>query len=60
MSANELARQTHISLTTIRRWEAGNFGQLPAREALRPAAEALGVAVADVEQALRQARAKRL
>lgn len=59
MSANELARQTHISLTTIRRWEAGHFEQLPAREALRPAAKALGIAVTDVEQALRQARAKR-
>lgn len=60
MSAKQLAQQTHISLSTIRRWEAGHIAQLPTEETLQPVAEALGVGVADVELALRQARAAQL
>lgn len=60
MSANQLAQQTHISLSTIRRWEAGQVAQLPTEETLQPVAAALGVRVADVENALRQARAAQL
>lgn len=59
-SAKELARETHISLSTIRRWEAGNLVQIPSEETLQPVAKALGVGVAEVEHALRQARAARV
>lgn len=56
MSANELARQTHISVSTIRRWEAGRLERIPSEETLGPVAEALGVGVTDVGRALRRAR----
>lgn len=57
MSANELAHRTHISLSTIRRWEAGRFERIPSEETLSTVAEALGVGVADIERALRRGRA---
>lgn len=59
MSAGELSRRTHISVSTIRRWEDGRLERIPTTEILQPVATALGVRVADVEQALRRARSDR-
>jgi transcriptional regulator with XRE-family HTH domain len=57
LSARTLAAQAHMSAPTYIRWESGRMARLPARDALKPLATALKVAVEDVESAIATARA---
>ena len=57
LSARTLAARAHMSAPTYIRWESGRTKRLPARQTLRPLAEALNVTVDDVESAIVTARA---
>ena len=58
LSARTLAARAHMSAPTYIRWESGGGKRLPARQALKPLAEALNVTVQDVESAIATARAR--
>jgi transcriptional regulator with XRE-family HTH domain len=57
LSARTLAARAQISVPTYVRWESGRTKRLPARQALKPLAQALNVTVEAVESAIVTARA---
>jgi transcriptional regulator with XRE-family HTH domain len=57
LSARTLAAGAHVSVPTYVRWESGRTKRLPARQALKPLAQALNVTVEAVESAIVTARA---
>lgn len=61
LSRRALAASSGVSLTTLTRWEAGDFQRTPPVRLLEPVAAALGVPVAGLEASLtvsRQARSR--
>ena len=52
LSARTLAARAHLSAPTYIRWESGGTKRVPARQALKPLANALDVTVDDVESAI--------
>lgn len=56
LSRRGLAASTSVSLTTIRRWEAGDFKSVPPARMLEPVAAALGVPMPRVLDALEVSR----
>ena len=52
LSARTVAARAHISAPTYIRWESGGTKRLPARQALKPLANALNVTVEDVASAI--------
>ncbi len=52
LSAREVADRAHMSLPTLKRWEAGGILRMPSRAALCALADALGVNVESLEAAL--------
>ena len=56
LSARQLAEQSHVSLPTYARWEAGNFERLPSSASLQALASALSVSVEAVTVAVASSR----
>lgn len=53
VALDELAAAAHLSVASLKRWEAQGCRRLPSPATLRAVAAALGVAVDEVERALR-------
>ncbi len=53
LSVDEVAHATHVSVASLKRWEAQGCRRLPSSATLGAVAEALGVPTAEVEGALR-------
>ena len=58
LSAREVAERAHMSLPTLKRWEAGGIRRMPSRAALSALADALGVDVESLEAALTRSSAQ--
>jgi|SRR5450830_720869 len=53
LSVDELARAAHVSVASLKRWEAQGCRRMPSQSTLDAVAAVLGVPAADVESALR-------
>lgn len=56
LSRRALARESNASMTTVRRWEAGDFKRMPGRGTLVSVADALGVPLPVLVEALQTSR----
>ena len=56
LSAQELARQAHVSVANVQRWETGRIERIPPRSILERLASVLAVQPSDVEEALQHSR----
>jgi transcriptional regulator with XRE-family HTH domain len=52
----DLAARTHLSKTTLSRWESGSVVQTPSKSVLASLAQSLGASVEEVERAIVRGR----
>lgn len=56
LSMRDLAARTHLSKTTLSRWESGSVVQTPSKSVLALLAQSLGASVEEVERAIVRSR----